>query len=199
MELALKGVFCTRLGSKRPLRKAHFVLTEVRWLCHTYELPCVLQCLTPAIVLHSFLRLVGNKLRNGEVDELFSDVGEYHGFIHTAGICLVSNRGGLGTSNFSEALWRRGGKGRRACNYISRIWIPPPIPLWLPVDWAVRFPPISAKWERARTKIEKHVKVRAKANGVITNLISANQHCVLLQTDSKPDSRPANRSPSDIL
>ena len=127
MELALKGVFCTRLGSKRPLRRARFVLTEVRWLCHTYELPCVLQCLTPAIVLHSFLRLVGNKLRNGEVDELFSDVGEYHGFIHTAGICLVSNRGGLGTSNFSEALWRRGGKGRRACNYISRIWIPLPI------------------------------------------------------------------------
>ena len=27
------------------------------------------------------------------------------------------------------------GKGRRACNYVSGIWIPPPFPLWLPVDW----------------------------------------------------------------
>ena len=120
MELALKGMLCTRLGSKGPLRKARFVLTEVRWLCHTYELPCVLQCLTPAIVPHSFLVLVGNKLRDREVDELFSDVGEYHGFIHTAGICLVSNRGGLGTSKFSEALWRRGGKGKE--NLQQRLW-----------------------------------------------------------------------------
>ena len=48
-------------------------------------------------------------------------------------------------------------KGRRACNSISGIWIPPPIPLWLLFDWAVRFPPISAKWKRARmyTNIEK--------------------------------------------
>ena len=37
------------------------------------------------------------------------------------------------------------GKGRRACNYVSGIWIPPSIPLWLPVDWAVRLPPISAR------------------------------------------------------
>ena len=113
MELALKGMLCTRLGSKRPLRKARFVLTEVRWLCHTYELPCVLQCLTPAIVPHSFFVLVGNKLRDREVDELFSDVGEYHGFIHTAGICLVSNRGGLGTSKFpkrSGGGWEREGE-----------------------------------------------------------------------------------------
>ena len=42
------------------------------------------------------------------------------------------------------------GKGRRACNYVSGIWIPPPIPLWLPVDWAVRFLPISQKQKRAR-------------------------------------------------
>ena len=34
------------------------------------------------------------------------------------------------------------GKERRACNYVSGIWIPPPIPLWLSVNWAVRFPPI---------------------------------------------------------
>ena len=46
-------------------------------------------------------------------------------------------------------------KGRRACN--SGIWIPSPIPLWLPVDWAVRSPPISAKEKRARmwTNIKK--------------------------------------------
>ena len=35
------------------------------------------------------------------------------------------------------------GKGRRACNYVSGIWIPPPISLWLPFDRTVRFPPIS--------------------------------------------------------
>ena len=40
-------------------------------------------------------------------------------------------------------------KRRRACNCFSGIWILPPIPLWLPVDWAVRFPPISAKRIRA--------------------------------------------------
>ena len=41
------------------------------------------------------------------------------------------------------------GKGRRACNYLSGIWIPLPIPLWLPVEWTVRFPPIGAKRKRA--------------------------------------------------
>ena len=35
-------------------------------------------------------------------------------------------------------------KERRACNYVFRTWIPATIPLWLPIDWAVRFPPISA-------------------------------------------------------
>ena len=63
------------------------------------------------------------------------------------------------------------GKGRR----VSGIWIPPPIPLWLPWDWAVRFLPISKKqnWARMSTNIEK---TRAKGNGIITNVISANQH-----------------------
>ena len=42
------------------------------------------------------------------------------------------------------------GKGRRAWNYVSGIWVPPPVLLWLPVDWAVRFPPISAKQKWAR-------------------------------------------------
>ena len=149
-------MLCIRLGSKRPLRKARFVLTEVRWLCHTYELPCVLQCLTPTIVPHSFLVLVGNKLRDREVDELFSDVGEYHGFIHTAGICLVSNRGGWVRVSFPRRSGGGVGKGRRTFNNVSGIWIPPPIPLWLPVDGALRFPPISAKWKRARTKINNN-------------------------------------------
>ena len=69
-------------------------------------------------------------------------------------------------------------KGRRACNYVSGIWIPPAISLWLPVDGAVRFPPISAKRKRApmQTNIQKHVKARAKVNDVITNVISTNQH-----------------------
>ena len=30
------------------------------------------------------------------------------------------------------------GQERTACNYVSGIWISPPNPLWLPVDWAVR-------------------------------------------------------------
>ena len=70
------------------------------------------------------------------------------------------------------------GKGRRACNYVSGIWIPPPIPLWLPIDWAVRFRPISAKRKRAPIliNIEKHVKARANCNDVISNVISLNQH-----------------------
>ena len=42
------------------------------------------------------------------------------------------------------------GQERRTCNYVSGIWIPPPIPLWLPVDWAVRFPPINAKRKQVR-------------------------------------------------
>ena len=42
-------------------------------------------------------------------------------------------------------------KGRRACNYVSGIWILPPIPLWLPIDLAVRFSPISVN-------VNKHCK-----------------------------------------
>ena len=34
------------------------------------------------------------------------------------------------------------------CNYVCAIRIPPPISLWLSVDWAVRFPPVSAKRKR---------------------------------------------------
>ena len=42
-------------------------------------------------------------------------------------------------------------KGRRSCNYVSGIWILPPIPLWLPIDLAVRFSPIG-------TNVNKHCK-----------------------------------------
>ena len=78
------------------------------------------------------------------------------------------------------ALWQRAGKKKEsACNNVSGIWILPPIPLWLPVDWTVRFPPISGKrkLERLYTNIAKHVIVRAKGSGVIIDVISAyNQH-----------------------
>ena len=58
---------------------------------------------------------------------------------------------------------------RRACNYISGIWIPPPILLWVPVDWVVRFSPIS-------TNVNKHWKTRVKGNDIISNVIFAKQH-----------------------
>ena len=59
------------------------------------------------------------------------------------------------------------GKERRARNYVSTIWNPPPIPLWLSINWAVRFPIMSVKqkWAKMSANIEKHVKDQ-----------SANQH-----------------------
>ena len=60
----------------------------------------------------------------------------------------------------ASSLGRSGGgarKGRRACNYVSGIWIPSPIPPWLPVDWAVRFLPISAKRKRTLKNTWNHV------------------------------------------
>ena len=41
---------------------------------------------------------------------------------------LVCEQAPLGRS--SDGAW----KGRRPCNYVSGIWIPPPNPLWLLVD-----------------------------------------------------------------
>ena len=38
-------------------------------------------------------------------------------------------------SLWASSLWHSGrgaGKGRKACNYVSGIWNPPTIPLWLP-------------------------------------------------------------------
>ena len=66
------------------------------------------------------------------------------------------------------------GKGRRACNYISGIWIPPPILLWLPVDW-----PDMTREAETIANVNKHWKTCAKGNDVITNVIFANQHFAL--------------------
>ena len=69
----------------------------------------------------------------------------------------------------------RVGKGRRACNYVSEIWIPPPIPLWLPRRLNCQ---ISANQRKAEMSINvnKHFKTCAKGKDVITNIISTNQH-----------------------
>ena len=47
------------------------------------------------------------------------------------------------------------GNGRRACKYVSGIWIPPPIPLWLPADWVVRFPLISANVNKQKKRVPR--------------------------------------------
>ena len=61
------------------------------------------------------------------------------------------------------------GKGRRACNYVSGIWILPPIPLWLPIDLAVRFSPISAN-------VNKHCKHMPRVMMSLLMSPSANEH-----------------------
>ena len=63
-------------------------------------------------------------------------------------IGMVQGRGSLRASS-SVRSGGGAGKGRKTCNYVSRIWIPPPIPLWLPINWAVRFPPIRAMRKQA--------------------------------------------------
>ena len=63
------------------------------------------------------------------------------------------------------------GKGRRACNYVSGIWIPPPVPLWLPVDRVV-----NQREAETSANVKKHWKTHARGNEVITNVMSANQH-----------------------
>ena len=73
------------------------------------------------------------------------------------------------------ALWRWTEKGRRAWNYVSGVWIPPPIPLWLPVDWSVRFSANQREVETSANVIS-FWKTRTKGNHVITNVISANQN-----------------------
>ena len=70
---------------------------------------------------------------------------------------LASELKGLACEQALWALWWWGWKRRRACNYISKIWIPPPILLWLPVHWPDLTWP--GKWKRLQieTSIEKHV------------------------------------------
>ena len=43
--------------------------------------------------------------------------------------------------------------GKWKAPYVSGVWIQSPIPLWLPVDWSVRFPPFSAKRKRPRIQL----------------------------------------------
>ena len=50
------------------------------------------------------------------------------------------------------------GKGRRACNYISGMWIAPLIPLLLPIDWALRFLPISISHRLFRCRYSNSLK-----------------------------------------
>ena len=81
-------------------------------------------------------------------------------------------------SLWARSLGRSGGrvgKGRRACNYVSEIWIPPPIPLWLPRRLNCQ---ISANQRKAEMSInvKKHFKTCAKGKDVITNIISTNHH-----------------------
>ena len=65
------------------------------------------------------------------------------------------------------------GKGGRACNYVSGIWIPPPIPLWLTINCQIFTNQCEAE---TSANVNKHWKPRAKGNYAITNIISANQH-----------------------
>ena len=111
------------------------------------------------------------------------------------------------------ALWQRAGKKKEsACNNVSGIWILPPIPLWLPVDWTVRFPPISGKrkLERMYTNIAKHVIVRANAPRVVASLLMSSPRTISIShrlfrcrdsnsrdvvASSPSFSRPAARAP----
>ena len=70
------------------------------------------------------------------------------------------------------------GKGRRACKYVSRSWIPPPMPLWLPVNWAVQFPPISAKRKRsANVKKKKRVMMSLLTSSPQTSISHRQFRC----------------------
>ena len=66
----------------------------------------------------------------------------------------------LGSPQASSPGYFGGGAGKWtiACNYISGIWFLPPIPLWLPIDWAVRSLPISMKAETSVKYVNKHIE-----------------------------------------
>ena len=65
------------------------------------------------------------------------------------------------------------GKGKRACNYVSGIWIPPSITLRLPVDCQITANQLEAE---TSANVNKLRKIRAKGNDAITSVISAKQH-----------------------
>ena len=73
---------------------------------------------------------------------------------------------GWGFSLRGSSPGRSGGGQERKESLQLRfwIWLPPPIPMWLPVDWAVRFLPISAKRKLVRMyyfieEEEKHLRI----------------------------------------
>ena len=70
-------------------------------------------------------------------------------------------------------------KGRRACHHVSGIWIPPSIPLWLPVNWTVNQSERQSVRSGKSTNVNKYWTTRAKGNDVITDVVSANQHFAL--------------------
>ena len=62
------------------------------------------------------------------------------------------------------------GKGRRACTtWLEFEFHRPPIPLWLPVDWAVRFPWISKKQKIMSKDVNKHWKTSSSPPISISN------------------------------
>ena len=93
--------------------------------------------------------------------------------------CQLQTKRSLCTDSLRASSVKRSGgwagKGRRACNYVSGIWIPPPI---FPVARRRLSCQISTNQREAETSanINKHWKKRAKVNDVTTNVISANQH-----------------------
>ena len=66
----------------------------------------------------------------------------------------------------------RTGKGRRACSYVSGMWIPPPCGSSRRLSYQ-----ISDQHEaKKRANVNNNWKTRSKGNDVITNVISANQY-----------------------
>ena len=104
-----------------------------------------------------------------------------HSFRMTQIRNMIWDHSNHGTSNSLKASspGRFGGwveKGRRACHHVSGIWIPPSIPLWLHVNWAVNQSERRSVRSGKSANVNKYWKTHAKGNDIITNVISANQH-----------------------
>ena len=104
-----------------------------------------------------------------------------HSFRMTQIRNMIWDHSNHGTSNSLKASspGRFGGwveKGRGACHHVSGIWIPPSIPLWLPVNWAVNPSEHQSVRSGKSTNGNKYWTIRAKGNDVITDVISTNQH-----------------------